>query len=215
MQHFSGHCFSTACTTTEAAHGTDWSPSCTATLATCTHSTPKQSSRKGSLNSLHPGLADLCSACCTFPAQSHPTPGHLTHHMPNPGPLNTTKALAPSPFAPPLHPHPRPPRSDASGHLEIDLGNLSAYDPTPLNPEDFTPLNRGAKCLELATAMTQALVSQLFALPSEAVQGGRLAHLPPPSTALPREKPIPKPKPLTKWQKFAQVGAVDGVGVRV
>jgi len=91
----------------------------------------------------------------------------------------------------------------------VDLGNLSAYDPSPLNPEDFTPLNRGAKCLELATAMTQALVSQLFALPSEAVQGGRLAHLPPPSTALPREKPIPKPKPLTKWQKFAQVGAVN------
>jgi hypothetical protein len=60
--------------------------------------------------------------------------------------------------------------------------------------------------------MTQALVSQLFALPSEAVQGGRLAHLPAPSTALPREKPIPKAKPLTKWQKFAQVThAIDRV----
>jgi hypothetical protein len=55
--------------------------------------------------------------------------------------------------------------------------------------------------------MTQALVGQLFVLPSEAVQGGRLAHLPAPTTALPREKPIPKPKPLTKWQKFAQVSS--------
>jgi hypothetical protein len=55
--------------------------------------------------------------------------------------------------------------------------------------------------------MAQALVGQLFSLPSEAVQGGRLAQLPQPSTLLPREKPIPKPKPLTKWQKFAQVSS--------
>ena len=26
--------------------------------------------------------------------------------------------------------------------------------------------------------------------------------LPPPKVVLPREKPIPKPKPLTKWEKF-------------
>ena len=31
-----------------------------------------------------------------------------------------------------------------------------------------------------------------------------MANLPKPTTVLPREKPIPKPKPLTKWQKFAQ-----------
>jgi regulator of ribosome biosynthesis len=85
------------------------------------------------------------------------------------------------------------------------VGNLSAHDPSPLRPEDWTPLARDASALAVATAMTQALVGQLFALPSEAVQGGRLAHLPAPSSALPREKPIPKPKPLTKWQKFAQV----------
>jgi regulator of ribosome biosynthesis len=95
-------------------------------------------------------------------------------------------------------------------HLELDVGNLCAFDPSPLNPEDFTPLNRSAKCLEVATAMTQALVTQLFGLPGEAVQGGRLAELPAPTTALPREKPIPKPKPLTKWQKFAQVRGGGG-----
>jgi hypothetical protein len=31
-----------------------------------------------------------------------------------------------------------------------------------------------------------------------------VAKLPKPTTVLPREKPIPKPKALTKWQKFAQ-----------
>jgi hypothetical protein len=96
-------------------------------------------------------------------------------------------------------------RSDYSGQLEFDVGNLSAYDPSPINQEEYAPLHRDAKCHEVATAMTQALVGQLFSLPSEAVQGGRLAQLPQPSTLLPREKPIPKPKPLTKWQKFAQV----------
>lgn len=96
-------------------------------------------------------------------------------------------------------------RSDYSGQLEFDLGNLTAHDPSPINPEDYASLRRDATCLEVATAMTQALVTQLFSLPSEAVQGGRLAQLPVPTTVLPREKPIPKPKPLTKWQKFAQV----------
>lgn len=28
-------------------------------------------------------------------------------------------------------------------------------------------------------------------------------QLPPPITVLPREKPLPKPKPMTKWAKFA------------
>jgi regulator of ribosome biosynthesis len=31
-----------------------------------------------------------------------------------------------------------------------------------------------------------------------------VAVLPPPTTILPREKPIPKPKPLTKWELFAK-----------
>jgi regulator of ribosome biosynthesis len=78
------------------------------------------------------------------------------------------------------------------------------YDPTPVNPADYTISERSSKCLEVTTSLTQLLVNQLFALPAEAVTGGRLAHLPAPTTPLPREKPIPKAKPLTKWQKFAQ-----------
>ena len=38
---------------------------------------------------------------------------------------------------------------------------------------------------------------------------GRLAHLPPPSTVLPREKPIPKPRPPTKWEQFAQKKGIE------
>lgn len=56
----------------------------------------------------------------------------------------------------------------------------------------------------MARAITQSLVAQLFALPSEPVSGGRLAMLPDPTMRLPREKPLPKPRELTKWEKFAQ-----------
>lgn len=33
---------------------------------------------------------------------------------------------------------------------------------------------------------------------------GRIAQLPPPSTPLPRAKPLPKPREPTKWEAFAQ-----------
>ena len=33
--------------------------------------------------------------------------------------------------------------------------------------------------------------------------------LPPPSYQLPREKPIPKPKPPTKWEAFAKSKGID------
>lgn len=91
-----------------------------------------------------------------------------------------------------------------AGQLEYDLGNLCAADPSPLDQDAYVPTGRPRTCLDVATAMTQALVAQLFALPGEAVQGGRLVSLPAPTTPLPREKPVPKPKPLTKWQRFAQ-----------
>ena len=52
--------------------------------------------------------------------------------------------------------------------------------------------------------MTQALVERLFALPSQPVEGGRIAQLPSPSTPLPRAKPLPKPRAPTKWELFAQ-----------
>ena len=94
--------------------------------------------------------------------------------------------------------------SDAfEGELQFDLGNLTAFDPSPVNTEQFAA-DSDAACLSVASKITQALVAQLFALPSEAVDVGRVAQLPPPTTALPRAKPVPKPREPTKWEKFAQ-----------
>eukprot|EP00798_Chlamydomonas_sp_ICE-L_P006876 gene6876-30850_t len=90
------------------------------------------------------------------------------------------------------------------GQLEYDVGNLTAYDPAPLEARLFTGAGGEEALHEMARAITQSLAAKLFGLPAESVQGGRLATLPDPSTILPREKPIPKPKPLTKWEKFAQ-----------
>jgi regulator of ribosome biosynthesis len=88
----------------------------------------------------------------------------------------------------------------------MDVGNLTAWDPAPLEPSLYAAHSdaREAALADAARAMTQSLVNELFQLPAEAVKGGRLAALPAPTTRLPREKPLPRPKPLTKWQQFAQ-----------
>ena len=49
--------------------------------------------------------------------------------------------------------------------------------------------------------------NELFALPVVTDQGvvaGRLVELPPPRTRLPREKPLPQPKALTRWEAYAK-----------
>jgi regulator of ribosome biosynthesis len=55
----------------------------------------------------------------------------------------------------------------------------------------------------LARDGTQALLSALFSLPTKPSPDGPLGILPLPKTLLPRSKPLPKPKPPTKWEKFA------------
>lgn len=49
----------------------------------------------------------------------------------------------------------------------------------------------------------QLLINKLFELPVKNEDGYMYVDLPEPRYNLPREKPLPTPKPLTKWQKFA------------
>lgn len=49
----------------------------------------------------------------------------------------------------------------------------------------------------------QILINKLFELPMRNEDGYMYVDLPEPRYNLPREKPLPTPKPLTKWQKFA------------
>lgn len=49
----------------------------------------------------------------------------------------------------------------------------------------------------------QLVLNKLFELPIKNEDGYMYVDLPEPRYNLPREKPLPTPKPLTKWQKFA------------
>ena len=86
-------------------------------------------------------------------------------------------------------------------YMSFDLGRLSCHNTTPAARCNF---GDSKTMQERARESVQLLVSRLFALPSEAAEHGRLAELPAPTTVLPREKPVPKPKPPTRWEAFAK-----------
>jgi hypothetical protein len=86
-------------------------------------------------------------------------------------------------------------------YMTFDLGRLACSNTTPVAKAS---LSDGKAMLERARGSVQLLVGRLFALPSEPADFGRLAELPAPTTVLPREKPVPKPKPPTRWEQFAK-----------
>lgn len=81
---------------------------------------------------------------------------------------------------------------------------MLANDPNPVEPSSDEPLNDTLK----ATARdgTQTLLNQLLTTCpiTSSAQTGVLLTLPPPTTTIPRHKPLPKPKPPTKWELFAK-----------
>ena len=86
----------------------------------------------------------------------------------------------------------------------FDLGHLLCSDPNPL-----PPLQHDKEAILAATARdcAQGLISQLLtACPISRSQddGNLQITLPAPTTPLPREKPIPKDKEKTKWERFAE-----------
>ncbi|XP_061353669.1 ribosome biogenesis regulatory protein homolog isoform X2 [Gastrolobium bilobum] len=90
--------------------------------------------------------------------------------------------------------------------FEVDLGNLMALDTHHTFPSQ-PPISRADlinECLQKGTQLVQAIADALFTLPSTEDVDGPLVKLPAPLTKLPREKHLPKPKPPTKWEVFAQ-----------
>ena len=84
--------------------------------------------------------------------------------------------------------------------VTFDLGNLAAFDPNPL-PSN-TPSESQIQAVSRDT--TQLLVDQLLSLPRNRSIEGVFIQLPAPTSLLPREKPLPKPKPPTRWELFAK-----------
>ncbi|KAF1358114.1 RRS1-domain-containing protein, partial [Lizonia empirigonia] len=99
--------------------------------------------------------------------------------------------------------------STATGRLPVavnkptpftfDLGNLLAHDPNPVPAEADE-----AALAATARDAAQALINQLLSTCEiKSTTEGLHLVLPAPQMALPREKPIPKAKEQTKWERFA------------
>jgi len=107
--------------------------------------------------------------------------------------------------------------------LHWDLGSLMGVDSHPVDAEALAR-DGEAYFMRRATANTQLLIKHIFELPTEDTPIGPVvrapasnspphahrADPPPPqalipvaTTRLPRSKHVPRPKPLTRWQKFA------------
>ncbi|KAF2222069.1 ribosomal biogenesis regulatory protein [Elsinoe ampelina] len=86
----------------------------------------------------------------------------------------------------------------------FDLGNLLCTDANPLPPDskiDETILSSTAR------DCAQGLINQLLStcpITKSSDLTSVILTLPPPTTPLPREKHIPQPKPLTRWEEFAK-----------
>ena len=86
--------------------------------------------------------------------------------------------------------------------LQYDLGHLCAFDPTPVDAEALRE-DREGHLLRTARDNMQLLANQLYGLLANA-QEKSVIRLPPPVTQLPREKPLPEARQLTRWEKFAK-----------
>lgn len=112
--------------------------------------------------------------------------------------------------------------------VEIDAGLLAITDLNPVDSEAYTydfacwatctrsllqsglfSANTEAYLAETAREGIQLLLNNLFSLPTTSSADGPLARLPKPTTLLPRAKSLPKPKPPTKWEKFAAAKGID------
>ncbi|KND00134.1 uncharacterized protein SPPG_04476 [Spizellomyces punctatus DAOM BR117] len=92
--------------------------------------------------------------------------------------------------------------------VDFDLRNLVAFD---TNPVDHALLRSSPDTYlkNLAREGAQLLVNQIFGLPTETAQEGVFAKLPDATTQIPRAKPIPKEKALTRWENFAKTKGIQ------
>ncbi|CAH0398028.1 unnamed protein product [Chilo suppressalis] len=87
--------------------------------------------------------------------------------------------------------------------LQFDVGSLLAFDTNDLDTKSINSL-KDTYLQSLSRDNTQLLLNKIWELPTERIEEAIVVRLPPPTTILPRAKPVPKPKPLTKWQEFAK-----------
>ncbi|UJR30429.1 hypothetical protein I4U23_017963 [Adineta vaga] len=87
--------------------------------------------------------------------------------------------------------------------VDVDLGNLLVWDSNVVDQQAYKK-NREEYIKNTMRDNMQLFINALWQVPIERHDNAVVAKLPEPKTVVPREKPLPKPKPLSKWQKFAQ-----------
>lgn len=119
--------------------------------------------------------------------------------MPKAAPADESTAVSP-----PSHPSrmtpmevvPRDSQANNAAHgIEVDAGGMLAVD-----------TRQGLEGTLQARAVEgiEALVRAVFSLPSESTDEGRIVALPRGVYRLPREKPVPRERPATKWEQYAR-----------
>lgn len=92
--------------------------------------------------------------------------------------------------------------------LELDLGNLLAVDNNLIDLKEYRS-NSEEFLKNLARDNTQILINNIWKLPVERVEDVIVAKISAPTTILPREKPLPKERPPTKWEQYARTKGIQ------
>ncbi|XP_014259245.1 ribosome biogenesis regulatory protein homolog [Cimex lectularius] len=87
--------------------------------------------------------------------------------------------------------------------VDVDVGALLASDPNDLDSNKISS-EKNLYLKQVGRDNVQLLFNAVWELPAELYEDVVVAKLPKPVIVLPREKPVPIPKPPTKWEQYAK-----------
>ncbi|KAH9498437.1 Rhodanese- sulfurtransferase [Bulinus truncatus] len=91
--------------------------------------------------------------------------------------------------------------------IDLDQGLLLSFNESSIDLKQFRQKSEDV-LKSMTRDATQVLFNSLWQLPVEQVEANYLITLPEVKTWLPREKPVPKTRPLTKWQEYAKTKGI-------
>ncbi|KAI6097580.1 ribosome biogenesis regulatory protein-domain-containing protein, partial [Pisolithus sp. B1] len=87
--------------------------------------------------------------------------------------------------------------------LDVDAGFLTVTDLNPIDEDSYRISQIDRSGWHTSTSRSS------IRTPDRIVRRRSFHKLPPPTTQLPRAKPLPKPKPPTKWERFAAAKGIQ------
>ncbi|KAL1238656.1 Ribosome biogenesis regulatory protein [Trichinella spiralis] len=90
----------------------------------------------------------------------------------------------------------------------IDLGNLLVDEQEPVD-QHLMKENTEMAVMNKVRESVQLMANKLWELPTQRIEDAIVVELPAPTSRLPREKPIPKKAPPTKWEEYAKMKGIQ------